>query len=247
MRDHRFLTSLVSTTSVYQMNMLRHHNRGMKDKSLAVVMDGMTKNDIPRLRRKRLPIERAERSISRATTPAPHSPFDCERVFGLVQPELAAAGKNDGGGDSPTFFMNLGAGDVLGIEGGEGGLQVVAHEIEDSADQMPAAVELPPVIAGLGGMNAGFGRRQAEDQPAASGIHRAQVKDVAKEDTVGFGMIAVEEDVRADDHKRRLYFRERFMCRVPQGLKPAYLLALGGTAEEATEKVGCQVQNDHRG
>src|SRR5262249_52274230 len=124
-------------------------------------------------------------------------------MFRLVEADFAAAGENDARVNSPLFFCNVRANHVLSFARGDGGLQVVTSQVEDRAKEMTASVELTTVIARFSGMNTGFGGRQAEDQPATTGVHGAEVEDVAKEGAVLFGMIAVEEDVGTDDHKHK--------------------------------------------
>jgi hypothetical protein len=55
-------------------------------------------------------------------------------------------------------------------------------------------------------MNAHFGGRQGKDEPPAAGIHGGKAENVAKEGSLRFRILAIEEEVRAcdaGDHARK--------------------------------------------
>ena len=51
------------------------------------------------------------------------------------------------------------------------------------------------------GVNAHFSRRQLEDEPSATRVDGAKVEDVAKEGAIRVGILAVEQKMRAVDHR----------------------------------------------
>jgi len=140
--------------------------------------------------------------------------IECRRMFWLVESDLAAAGQLEGGSDAPAFLMNLRALDLLGFQEFDLRAHVVAHEIEHGPQQAMSVVLERPVVL-VGGMKSGLGGRQFEDQPTVAGVDGREVQDVAKEAAIGFRVLAVEQEVRADDHaeecnsKVRLFFAPR--------------------------------------
>ena len=50
-------------------------------------------------------------------------------------------------------------------------------------------------------MHRGLRRRQAEDHPAAADVDRAEFEHVAEERAIGLGILAVEQDVSALEHR----------------------------------------------
>jgi hypothetical protein len=120
-------------------------------------------------------------------------------VLWLVESDLATAGQLDGGFDSPTRFVDLGAPYVLRLQEFDLLVQVITHEIEDGSQQVMTSVKLLAILA-LGGMDSYFRGRKFEDQPAVTGVHPREVQDVAKEGAIGFGTFAGDQDVSADKH-----------------------------------------------
>ena len=51
----------------------------------------------------------------------------------------------------------------------------------------------------VGGVNSGFGGRQGKDEPAATGVYRGKIENVAEEGAVGLRVVAVEQDMGADN------------------------------------------------
>jgi hypothetical protein len=121
--------------------------------------------------------------------------IDCCGVFGLVEANLAAAGKADGGFGAPRLFLDNRAPDFLGLERFDQRWQVVAHQVEHGTEEVTASVRLLGVS--VRGMNAGFGGRKREDQPTLAGIDGAKSEDVAKEGAICLRLVAVKENVSA--------------------------------------------------
>ena len=86
----------------------------------------------------------------------------------MVEAELAAAGQVDVGEGAPAEFQGLVAGDLACLELLQGGVQVVAGEV-----QFVRAVL-------LGGVDGHFGGGQGEDEPAVAGVDVGEVEDVAE-------------------------------------------------------------------
>src|SRR3979490_718052 len=107
----------------------------------------------------------------------------------LIEADLASTGQLHLGNGSPSCFLNGRTLNVFLREGGNFGFQVVAHEIE-FVDNTTFVVR----------MEAGFCRRQSEDQPAMACINRLKSEDVAKEGAVSLSIFAVDDYVSARDH-----------------------------------------------
>lgn len=120
-------------------------------------------------------------------------------MFRLVEADGASAGKFDRGGEAPLGVKHGCAGDAFFLKRAHGQGEVVAHQIENCAEQWMLGVPLHEVAAS--GMNAYFSGRQLEDEPSAARIDRTKVEDVAKEGAVRFRIFAVEQQVRAVDHR----------------------------------------------
>src|SRR5262249_39181204 len=125
------------------------------------------------------------------------------RMPRLIEPDLAAAGQAEGRLDPPGCFFDRGVTHLGGFQLLEIGTQIVTHQVEHRAEQFALGVN-DLVIIVVGGMKRGFGRRKFEDQPAAAGIDGREAEHVAKECAIGFGIIAVEKDMRADKHAESL-------------------------------------------
>src|SRR2546430_2693294 len=54
----------------------------------------------------------------------------------------------------------------------------------------------------FGGAYGNLGWRQCEDQPAAADVHVGELHHVAKKGAIGIGVLAVDDHVRAVDHRR---------------------------------------------
>src|ERR1700722_12307401 len=109
-------------------------------------------------------------------------------MLGLIQADVAAARQAHLGDRTPALLMHFGALHVFFGQPRNFGLQVVAEEI-----QLVGAVL-------IGGMEGGFGGRQSKNEPAAAGIDGREPQHVAKKRAIGFGILAVENDVSARNH-----------------------------------------------
>jgi hypothetical protein len=94
--------------------------------------------------------------------------FHHRRVFGLVETDLATAGKSDLRHRTPTRFLDGRASNTLRFEPLHLGREVVAHQVQ------------------LGGrsfrrMHGQLRRGKTEDQPAATRIEMLEAEDVGEE------------------------------------------------------------------
>src|SRR6266849_5352663 len=112
--------------------------------------------------------------------------------------------------DSPVFLFHLRTAHAFGLQRFHERGQVIAHEVEDRAQKLASAVELTPLA--LRRMNAHFGGRQGKYEPAAARIHGAKAENVTKEGAIGLGVVAVEEDVSADNSRGH---ERKFIKRLP--------------------------------
>jgi len=120
-------------------------------------------------------------------------------VARLVEPDLATARQADGCLDSPLGLLDLGTRDSLRRQRVSGGLQVVAHEVEDRAEDVVVRVTLDEGTRG--GVNAQLGWGEPKDEPSSTGIDGGKPEYVTKELPVGLGVVAVEKEVSAGDHE----------------------------------------------
>jgi hypothetical protein len=98
--------------------------------------------------------------------------------------ELDPAGEADGRQQAPALVADRpGDLDALGPEGGHGGGDVVAQQIQLG----PAAF--------LGGVDGELGRRQREDQPAAARVDQPGPEDLGQGRLGRVGVVAVEDGV----------------------------------------------------
>lgn len=112
----------------------------------------------------------------------------------LVQPELGSAWKRDGSHEAETGFGDWAAElYASGSEVGDCGFDVVAHQVELGVSSL------------FGWMDAQLGGREGEDEPAVAGVNGGKFEDVAKEGADFFGVVGVEEGVRAGDHRCTLF------------------------------------------
>jgi hypothetical protein len=109
-------------------------------------------------------------------------------VARLIEAELATAGELERGNQPEALVAHRRCElDSLGLELGDGRLDLVTHEIE-----------LVPTtrVCGMGGQ---LGRGQGEDEPAAAGVDRGKAEDVAEEGAIGVGVATVDDGVSAGD------------------------------------------------
>src|SRR5580700_3248352 len=121
----------------------------------------------------------------------------------LIKTDVPSTGQRHFHNGAPAFFVDGGQRYALMRERGHFCLEVIARE-----------VQLVRAVAG-GRMKGGFGRRKREDEPAVAGIDRGEAEDVAEEGAVGFGVLGLNDDVRAGDHwvllgERTLCFKTRW-------------------------------------
>lgn len=116
----------------------------------------------------------------------------------LVKSDVSAAGQRNGSGLAPVRGLDLGALSASGLEGSDFGVKIVAHQVQHSAEQLVAGVLLAEIS--IRGMDGGFCRRQAEDQPSCTDVQRTKSKNVAKEGSVGLGMGTVKKKMCTTKH-----------------------------------------------
>ena len=75
--------------------------------------------------------------------------------------------------------------------------RIRAHEVENGAQQLVPGVPLRKVVGGR--MHGELGRRQGEDQPAATSIDAVEPKDVVQEPPIGVGVGAIEQEMHSVD------------------------------------------------
>jgi hypothetical protein len=110
-------------------------------------------------------------------------------VPGLIDGQLRAVWQADRRQAPPALVGDLPChGDSLGSQLGEGGVDVVAHQ-----------VQLVTALAG-GRMDSELGRRQGEDAPAPSDIHRRQAEFVSEERADLLGIRGEHDRVDSGDH-----------------------------------------------
>jgi len=95
-------------------------------------------------------------------------------------------------------LLNFRALYVFGLKKGDLRVQVIAHQVQDGPKQFVTGVKWRDVA--IGGMNCSFGPRQGENEPTMADIDGGKPEDAAEECAVGFGILAVKENVRTDDH-----------------------------------------------
>lgn len=133
----------------------------------------------------------------------------------MVEADGASAGKFDRGGEAPLGFKHGCAGDAFFLKRAHGEGEIVAHQIENCAEQWILGVHLHEVAASR--MNAYFSGRQLEDEPSAARIDRTKVEDVAKEGAVRFRIFAIEHQVRAVDHGGSVALNTEAGALIPSG------------------------------
>ena len=112
-------------------------------------------------------------------------------MFRLIDSDFAAARKGERGQTSPPLFTDFRDGDFLILQIPQGRADVVTHE-----EQFVLVIVICVVKRRLG-------RRQSEDQPSATRVDSWKLEDVTKKSPVGFGILAIEDNVCAIDHAGR--------------------------------------------
>jgi len=103
----------------------------------------------------------------------------------FVNAYFAATWKGESGEFSPTLFAHVRNLHILGLEIIQGCRDVIAHK-----------EELVLVIL-LGSMERRFEWRHGENQPAVTGINGREFQNIAKEVSVSFRILGVDNDMCA--------------------------------------------------
>jgi hypothetical protein len=116
----------------------------------------------------------------------------------LIHSNLASAGKRDVGQCPPRGLLHIRATDIFLLQRGHHFFKIVAHQVKYGAEKIITGV-LPREIT-VDRVNGGFCRRNSENHPSMSNIHKRKPKDIAEEHAIGFGIPAVKQEVGAEDH-----------------------------------------------
>src|SRR5277367_109345 len=100
----------------------------------------------------------------------------------LVQSNLSAAWQLHGCLNSPAFLTDLRTLYLLGFQCLDGGLQVVAHQVEHRTEQSMPCMNFPGLPVRR--MHGNLGRRQLKNQPASPYIHRAKSQSIPKKGAI---------------------------------------------------------------
>ena len=106
----------------------------------------------------------------------------------LIDAELAATGQGDLRKPTPALILHGRAGDVVRL-----------HLLDERVDVVAHQIELVHIVL-LRWMHGHFGRGQSEDQPAVADIDVRQPEHVGEECAVCLGSVAVDDEMRADEH-----------------------------------------------
>src|SRR5207237_5732943 len=111
-------------------------------------------------------------------------------MLGLVQPNACAAGQGDPGDASPALLIEWpGDGDLSP-------LQFLCRRLDVLAQQVELVIALL-----LGRVDRKLCGRECEDEPTAARIHGVKPEYVSKERAVRLGIVAVDQNVRARNHR----------------------------------------------
>src|SRR6266566_4824679 len=113
-----------------------------------------------------------------------------ERMLGLIQPNASSARQGDPGDASPAFLIKWPGDWDLSP------LQFLCRRLDVLAQQ----VELVIVLL-LGRVDRQLRGRKGEDEPTAARIHGVKPEYVSKERAVRLGILAVDQNVRARNHR----------------------------------------------
>jgi hypothetical protein len=119
-------------------------------------------------------------------------------MTGLVKTYFSAAGQRNCRLDSPGSSLDFAALNILRFQRGDGGVDVVAHQVQDRAEKIVSSVALRKFS--FYRVNAGFGRRHRENQPPLADVDEREFKDIAKEGPIRLGIFAVEQEMSTDNH-----------------------------------------------
>src|SRR5262249_34948943 len=110
-------------------------------------------------------------------------------VTRLIDTEFSASWECDLCEQSPTEILHGSARNV-----------VVRHFRNERFDVIAHEIELVNIVL-LRRMDGKFSRRQAENEPPMPDIHAGKFQNVSQESTIGFGIGAVDNRMRAVDHR----------------------------------------------
>ena len=119
-------------------------------------------------------------------------------MFWLVEADRAAAWQRDGGHNPPICRLNLGALHILRFQRRDGGRKVVAHQVQNRAQQF-----VPCMAAGeltVERVNSGLRRRHGKDEPSLANIHPAESEHMAEEKSVRLWIFTVKQEMRTGNH-----------------------------------------------
>ena len=125
--------------------------------------------------------------------------FYRQRMFRLIQSDLAAARKDNARHAHPSLFFYRRTSNVLRFKHRDRGIEVIAHQVQNSAEKFTAFMFR---IRRFRWMDRSFRRWQSEDEPSPAGVHRGKIHYVTKKRAVFIRMFAIQQDVRANDHGR---------------------------------------------
>src|SRR5215475_10867235 len=114
-------------------------------------------------------------------------------VLRLIDSQLAAAGQRECGQQTTALVLDRTGRRARGRKLVDDRPDIVTHQV----DLMPAVL--------LGWMYSDFRGRKCKDQPAATGIHVGETQHVAQEGAIRIGVLAVDDGMRATDHRPYLH------------------------------------------
>ncbi len=124
-------------------------------------------------------------------------------MFRLVQADFAAARQSKRCRYAPPRFGDRRALDFPVAKSAHSGLEIVTHQVHHCPQKWMIGVHLRE--SAVSRMNAHFGRRQSEDQPPTSGVHRTKAQYIAEKRTVRLRILAVEKKVNPVYHNEKVY------------------------------------------
>ena len=97
-------------------------------------------------------------------------PVECRRVPWLVQPDRSATGQGNRRAGAPASLLKVRAVYILLFQRSRECLEIVTHQVQDSAKQRLACMLLGEDV--LGRMKRSLGRGHPKDQPAFADVDR---------------------------------------------------------------------------
>jgi hypothetical protein len=114
--------------------------------------------------------------------------FQSSRVFGLIEADDTASWQPNAGERTPSLFHHGRTVNALCPKRPNFSREIFAHEIE------------LVLVIHIRRMKSSFGWRQREDQPSMPGIDRCKAEHLAEKLPVRFGVLAVQNYMRARYH-----------------------------------------------